>query len=122
MSVAESARPLPLAGIRILDELNDIGELCTRLLADLGADVVKIEPPGGAAFRHSHPIRRGVSLGFAGRNAGKRSVVLDTSKPDELESYRRLLAGADVLVTSDPNAVAWIDYFPGLVLAVVTPY
>lgn len=110
-------RDLPLAGIRIIDRTAAWGELATRLLADLGAEVIKIEPAGGAASRHDAPVRDGVSLAFAFRNAGKRSVVLDD--PARLAE---LIASADAVVTNDPADVAFADADPGLVLMVITPY
>lgn len=115
--ITEPARELPLAGIRIIDRTAAWGELATRLLADLGAEVLKVEPPGGASSRHDAPVRDGVSLAFAFRNAGKRSVVVD-----DPAGLAELVAAADVLVTNDPADVAFADADPGLVLAVITPY
>ena len=75
-----SDQPLPLSGLRVVDCTVDRGELASRLLGDLGADVVKVEPPGGSPARRTAPVRRGVSLAFAVRNAGKRGVVLDLGR------------------------------------------
>ena len=68
---------LPLAGLRVVDCTVERGELCGRYLADLGAEVVKVEPPGGSPARNLAPVRSGVSLAWAVRNAGKLGVVLD---------------------------------------------
>ena len=71
---------LPLAGLRVVDCTIERGELCGRYLADLGAEVVKVEPPGGSPARQLAPIRSGVSLAWAVRNAGKLGVVLDLAR------------------------------------------
>ena len=60
----------PLAGLRVVDLADEKGELCGRLLADLGADVLRVEPPAGARSRALPPFHAGVGLGFAVRNAG----------------------------------------------------
>ena len=75
-----SERALPLSGLRVVDCTVERGELTARLLGDLGADVVKVEPPGGSPARQLAPVRNGVSLAFAVRNAGKRGVVLDLAR------------------------------------------
>ena len=69
----------PLAGMRVLDLADEKGELCGRLLADLGADVIRVEPPEGAVSRGLAPFTPGgeASLYFAVRNAGKRGAVAD---------------------------------------------
>src|SRR3954453_4005009 len=95
-----SERPLPLSGLRVVDCTVERGELTARLLGDLGADVVKVEPPGGSPSRQLAPVRAGVSLAFAVRNAGKRGVVLDLADATDVERFHDLLAHADVLVTS----------------------
>ena len=74
----------PLAGFRVVDLTVDRGELCARLLADLGAEVIKVEPPEGSPARALAPLHEGVSLFFAARNAGKRSVVIDLPAEEEL--------------------------------------
>ncbi len=110
-------RELPLVGIRIIDRTSAWGELATRLLADLGAEVIKVEPAGGAPSRADAPVRGGISLAFAFRNAGKRSIVLD-----DTDGLAELVASADAVVTNDPADVSFADADPGLVLAVITPY
>ena len=92
----------PLAGIFVVDATGEKAELCSRLLADLGADVVRLEPPGGAAARRLPPFApaSGASLSFAMRNAGKRGATLDATSATGRELLPRLLARADVLVES----------------------
>lgn len=90
----------PLAGIRVIDLADEQGELVGRLLADLGADVVRAEPPAGAASRRQAPFHAGESLAFGFRNAGKRGIVLDLEEPADRARLDALLAGADVLIES----------------------
>lgn len=92
---------LPLAGIRVLDLTRVLaGPYCTMILADLGAEVVKIERPGsGDDSRQFGPfLPSGISAYFASINRGKKSVVLDLHQPPDVEQLRRLAACADVLV------------------------
>ena len=72
----------PLAGIRVIDQADGNGEMCGRLLADLGAEVIRIEPPGGAASRRMPPFHGDTSLYFTVRNLGKKSVTLDMEAGD----------------------------------------
>src|ERR1700722_7822019 len=90
---ARAARPpRPLDGIRVLDLTTSVGgAFCSRLLADLGADVTAVEPPGGSRWRDSESL-------FAWLGAGKRSVVL----PDAAPALARLAARADAVVTGFP--------------------
>jgi crotonobetainyl-CoA:carnitine CoA-transferase CaiB-like acyl-CoA transferase len=90
----------PLAGIRVVDLADEKGELAGRLLADFGADVVRVEPPGGAVSRRLPPLHRGTSLYFAHRNANKRGVVLDLELDRDRERLLDLCARADVLIES----------------------
>ena len=87
------------AGIRVLDFSTTIaGPHCTRLLADLGAEVIKIEPPEGEVMRSRPPLRNGASSHFGQLNAGKKSVVLDLKTPAAVAAIRSLTANADILV------------------------
>lgn len=74
------------------------GPLCARYLADMGAEVVKIEPPGGDYMRSRPPLRDGRSAYFAQLNAGKSSLQLDLKAPDDIARLQDLIARADVLV------------------------
>ena len=88
-----------LSGLRVLDFTTTIaGPHCTRLLADLGAEVVKIEAPDGDMMRTRPPLRNGASTSFGQLNAGKKSIALDLKWPAAVEAARRLVATADVVV------------------------
>ncbi len=88
-----------LRRVRVLDFTTTIaGPHCTRLLADLGADVVKIESPDGDLMRTRPPMRDGASSYFGQLNAGKRSLVLDLKQPAGVDIVKRLVAHADLVV------------------------
>ena len=89
----------PLDGLRILDFSTTIaGPHCSRLLADMGADVVKVESPEGDLMR-SRPVQRdGFSTMFGQLNAGKKSIVLDLKKPEAVAAIKKLAATVDILV------------------------
>jgi crotonobetainyl-CoA:carnitine CoA-transferase CaiB-like acyl-CoA transferase len=88
-----------LGGLRVLDFTTTIaGPHCGRLLADLGAEVIKIEAPEGDMMRTRLPLRAGASTSFGQLNAGKKSVVLDLKSLRGAEAARRLVATADVAV------------------------
>ena len=88
-----------LHDLRVLDLTTTIaGPHCTRLLADLGATVVKIESPEGDLMRSRPPLREGVSSYFGQLNAGKKSVVLDLKSPAAVDIVKRLVRTSDVLV------------------------
>jgi len=87
------------SGLRVLDFTTTIaGPHCTRLLADLGADVIKIEAPEGDMMRTRPPLRNGASSYFGQLNAGKQSVVLDLKNAAAVAAARRLAEDADILV------------------------
>jgi crotonobetainyl-CoA:carnitine CoA-transferase CaiB-like acyl-CoA transferase len=89
----------PFDRLRVIDFTTTIaGPHCTRLLSDLGAEVMKIEPPEGDMMRARPPLRSGASTSFGQLNTGKKSVVLDLKRPEAVEIVRRLAATADVLV------------------------
>jgi crotonobetainyl-CoA:carnitine CoA-transferase CaiB-like acyl-CoA transferase len=100
--------PTPLAGIRVLDLSAVVsGPLCTQILGDLGADVVKVETPRGDSMRIAGwPIRGGVTPLFAQVNRNKRGIVLDLKVPAAQEAARRLARDADVLVENWRPGVA----------------
>jgi len=93
---------LPLAGLRVLDLTRLLpGPLCTLWLADLGAEIIKIEAPeGGDYARWYPPIRQQMSGIFAALNRNKRSLALDLKHPEAVEVFLRLVAQADILVES----------------------
>ncbi len=95
----------PLSGIRVVDLSVEKGELCGRVLSDLGAEVIRVEPPGGSPSRRMHPRVGDHSLFFTFRNAGKLGVVLDLDQPADRERLHDLLARSDVLIDSaEPGA------------------
>jgi crotonobetainyl-CoA:carnitine CoA-transferase CaiB-like acyl-CoA transferase len=86
-------------GLRVLDFSTTIaGPHCARMLADMGAEVIKIESDEGETMRTRPPVRNGFSTVFGQLNVGKKSLVLDLKSPDAIEIIRRLVAGADILV------------------------
>ena len=87
------------AGLRVLDFSTTIaGPHCTRMLADMGAEVIKIETAEGETMRTRPPVRNHCSTAFGQLNIGKNSCVLDLKSPQGVEAVRRLVATADVLV------------------------
>ncbi|CAG9179896.1 CaiB/BaiF CoA transferase family protein [Cupriavidus pampae] len=97
---------LPLRGIRVLEFCSvAAGPFSAMLLADMGADVIKIEPPGGDALRSWPPITAGFSENFASLNRNKRSVVLDLKNKDDLDAALSLCAQADVLIENNRPGV-----------------
>jgi crotonobetainyl-CoA:carnitine CoA-transferase CaiB-like acyl-CoA transferase len=88
----------PLAGIRVIDLTTVVsGPVCTMLLADQGADVIKIEPPGGDIARRTSGDGEFTAM-FVSSNRGKRSIALDLKQPVAVEVMRKLIASADVMV------------------------
>ena len=104
MTDTSSAAGLPLEGVRVADFTRVLtGPFCTMLLADLGAEVIKIEPPGGDDTRAWGPPFQQSGEGressyFLSVNRGKRSVVLDLKTPDGLAAARAIIGQADILV------------------------
>src|ERR1700761_7522683 len=86
-------------GLRVLDFSTTIaGPHCTRMLADLGAEVIKIEQAEGETMRIRPPVRNGCSSLFGQLNVGKKSVVLDLKSPEAIGIVHHLLKGIDILV------------------------
>lgn len=97
--MSEPVARRPLDGIRVLDfSMFMAGPYCTRYLADLGADVIKVEPVEGDNLRHSTPQREGCSSYFGHINVGKRSVVIDLKTASGLQHAHHLAREADVIV------------------------
>jgi crotonobetainyl-CoA:carnitine CoA-transferase CaiB-like acyl-CoA transferase len=121
-----------LQGVRILDLTRDIaGPVATMLAAEMGAEVVKVEPPGGDEMRHWPPFVDGESVYFVSCNRGKRSIVIDLKTDEGTRLFRRLLATADVLVenfrpgTLEKLGLGWDavrEAHPRLVWVSVTGY
>src|SRR5215470_2802918 len=96
---------LALTGLRVLDLTDESGHLAGRILADLGAEVLKIEPPGGDASRQRGPFVGGephpdCGVQWIARNLGKRSAVIDLHTPEGAARLRALARHADVLIES----------------------
>lgn len=96
-----------LEGLRILDLADERGAFCAKLLADMGADVIKIEPPDGDPARETGPFLEDVphsdrSLSFWYHNTGKRGVTLNLHSGKGQEIFRRLAGNADVVLESFP--------------------
>jgi CoA:oxalate CoA-transferase len=109
----------PLSGITILDLSRILaGPYCTLLLHELGARIIKVEPPQGDDSRAYGPFQDGESLYFAALNRGKESIALDLKQPDDIAILHRLLAQADVLVenfrpgTMEKLGLGWEDLHP----------
>ena len=128
--------PAALAHLRVV-ELGDVpGAYAGRLLADLGADVIKVEPPVGAAERRLPPFAGGVegierSLPFIHANTNKRGLVLDLSTAGDRDTFAKLLRSADVFIDATPLGRleswgltdAWLEETcPALVTVSMTPF
>lgn len=123
----------PLTGIRVVAlEQAVAGPLCTRHLADLGAEVIKIERPGGGDFARTYDTSvNGLSSYFVWLNRGKQSLTLDLKQPEALEILRTLIAGSDVLVQNlGPGAIDRLGFppselreaYPRLVICSISGY
>jgi crotonobetainyl-CoA:carnitine CoA-transferase CaiB-like acyl-CoA transferase len=96
----------PLSGVRVIEFCHvAAGPFCGMLLADFGADVIKVEPPDGDAMRQWPPITEGFSENFASINRGKRSVALDLKDPVARDHARALVLQADVLIENSRPGV-----------------
>jgi crotonobetainyl-CoA:carnitine CoA-transferase CaiB-like acyl-CoA transferase len=125
-------RPAPLRGVRVVEFGNLIAAPhAAMMLADLGADVVKVEPPGGDLGRGFGPYRNGESVFFLSANRGKRSMVLDLATETGVEAARELCATADVVVHNlrkgamERRGLGYEDLAagnPGLVYAAVSAF
>ena len=127
----KGAAPRLLEGYRALDLTDRKGQMCGRFLADLGVEVIKIEPPGGDPVRRQPPFAGDTSLVFAHLNANKRTLELDLRTAAGRERLQGLAAGTDILVES--GAPGWmsgleLDYDrlseinPGLIMASITGF
>ena len=131
-----AAPPGPLAGLRVLELSDEKGQWCGKLMADLGADLIKIEPPGGQNTRTvgpflddlPHPER---SLYFWHYNTSKRGITLNLETASGRELFRRLAAGADIILETFPPGylptlgLGYEDLSPGdpgLIFCSLTPF
>lgn len=126
----------PLAGYRVIDLADEKGQLCARLLAELGADVIKVEPRAGDRTRANGPFFRDEegresSLYWWAMNAGKRSVTCELRLEPGRDLFHRLVAGADAVIETsapgtaketgaDPRTLAKVN--PGAVIVSITNY
>jgi crotonobetainyl-CoA:carnitine CoA-transferase CaiB-like acyl-CoA transferase len=120
-----------LASVRVLDVGGTESDGVGRLLADLGADVLKVEPPGGAPSRAALPTVSGSSVPFTLNNANKRAAVLDPADAGDRERFTGLVSGADILIDGGTpggadafgtSAVELADRFDHLVALQVTDF
>lgn len=89
----------PLEGIRVLDLTRVLsGPHCTRMLSDLGAEVIKLEPPEGDLTRFAYPRVGSMSTYFAQQNVGKKNISMDLKSPEAVELVKRMIVHIDVLV------------------------
>jgi crotonobetainyl-CoA:carnitine CoA-transferase CaiB-like acyl-CoA transferase len=102
----KSPRSGPLSHVRVI-EFGQVaaGPYCGMLLADMGADVIKVEPPAGDSMRSWPPLSNGFSENFASLNRNKRSIALDLKSADDLATARRLILSADVVVENNRPGV-----------------
>src|SRR5262249_2301394 len=104
----------PLEGIRVIDVSEGAqGPWAGALLADLGADVIKVERPVGEMMRHSGPTKRGMPLPHAGVNQGNGNIVLDVKPEDGMLAMLELVKSADVFLENwrrDVSARIGLDY------------
>ncbi len=96
----------PLSGVKVVEFCHvAAGPFCSMLLADFGAEVIKVEPPDGDAMRQWPPLSQGYSENFASLNRGKQSVVLDLKNADQRDLARQLVLDADVMVENSRPGV-----------------
>jgi benzylsuccinate CoA-transferase BbsE subunit len=127
--------PGPLAGLRVLELSGSLGHYCGKLFADLGADVVLVEPPGGTPLRREPPSAGAEddseSIPFQYLNTNKRSLCLDLDQPGDAATLRALAERADLVIETERPGVqerrglGWATLsstHPGLVLTSITPF
>ena len=130
--VAGTTRPRPLSGVRVLDLTRVLsGPHASRMLCDLGADVIKVEPPAGDLTRFSNPRLNGLATYFIQQNVGKRNISFDMDHPEAREILLELVGQCDVFVENFRPGVAarmGLDYatlsaqHPRLVYASISGY
>jgi crotonobetainyl-CoA:carnitine CoA-transferase CaiB-like acyl-CoA transferase len=97
---------LPLKGVQVVEFCSTAaGPFCAMLLADMGADVSKVEPPSGDSLRQWPPLNNGFSENFAALNRNKKSVVLDLKTPDDRAVAHALIMDADIVIENNRPGV-----------------
>lgn len=126
----------PLAGLRVVELTGQLGQLAGKLLADMGADVVKVEPPEGSESRIVGPFvddqpGPNRSLNFWYHNTNKRSVIVDLESADGQEAWRGLVAKADIVIEDRAPGVldasgighaSLLPSSPALIWCSITPF
>jgi len=112
--MSDDGRPGPLSGVKVL-EFSEIlaGPYGGMLLADMGADVIKVEPPGGEPWRAFQPLGMREGRGYIGLNRGKRGIVLDLNAPEGRQVAQEIADRSDVVLINyrpDVSAKLGIDY------------
>jgi len=131
VNIADQGSALPLTTLKVLDLTDGKGEMAARFLADLGADVVRVEPQDGAPSRQQQPVVDGISLHYLTHNANKRAVTLDPTSDTGRGTFLDLVAWADILIDSattdereklglEPSALR--AHNPALVVVSVTDF
>ncbi|MCR5979797.1 CoA transferase [Gordonia jinghuaiqii] len=136
MNASHQSGTRPFEGLTVVELIDDpAGEYTGKLFADLGADVIKVEPPRGAPSRHQGPFIGGEdnpdrSLEFWSYGTSKRSIVADSADEDDIAVVRALCGRADMLIVDREEAVerfgasfdALRERNPGLILVVISPF
>ena len=128
-------KPGMLTGLRVIEVADELGEYCGLLLAGLGAEVIKIEPPGGSPTRSIGPFAGNQpdpekSIFFWSYNRGKKSIVLDADSDEGRETFMQLVGSADVFLDSSCGQFvsnlklerSLNEIYPSLVTARITPF
>jgi benzylsuccinate CoA-transferase BbsE subunit len=136
MTTDTATGPLPLEGIAVLDLSGALGNYCGKLFADLGADVILVEPLNGTATRRMEPLLKGrsdaeASLHFQYNNTNKRSVAIDLDQEEGQELFRSLVKKAHLIIETERPGVmearglgyqALREIAPHLVMTSITPF
>lgn len=131
-SLSDPSAPRPLDGVRVLDFTRVLsGPHCTRMLCDLGAEVIKVEPPDGDLTRFAYPRVGSVSTYFTQQNIGKLNISLDLKRPEAIAIITKIVEQCDILVENyrggvmDKLGLGWDDLRavnPRLIYASISGY
>lgn len=131
LDIEHTKARLPLGGLRVIEFPDGKTDMCGRLLADLGAEVVLVEGPEGSPCRRQGPDISGINLYFATHAANKASVQLNADVEEAAREVRNLLSGADILIAGTVDEAvfgvgesveAWAERFPGLVILNISDF